>query len=345
MPLVTLLNEIQAGQALSAKACREAVEALLSTETPTNLKAAFLSAQMTRGLVVEELVAFAQEMIPRAVEIPFARSWPTGEIMDCCGTGGGGLSMLNVSTGIVFMLAAGGVPIIKHGNRGVTKKSGSADVWEALGLKIELTPAQLEDWMVELGYAFVYAPSYHPAFKAVAEVRRSLAASGQKTIFNFLGPLLNPARPAIQLVGVFQESHVPLYERALLGLGCRKAAVIYGCLAEGIPCGEVACGPHSRWSLPNTLSPENQRRFQQIQLADLMVKDAAESARRLEAIFCQEEISAASELMILNAAVAFYVYGRADSLDEGITWAHEILVSGAARRHLEKGRTLARQMK
>ena len=134
-------------------------------------------------------------------------------LLDVCGTGGDKLNLFNVSTTSVFLLAAAGVAVVKHGNRGITSKSGGADALEALGIRIDLPADEFGHCVEEVGAGFLFAPLYHPAFKAVVPVRKLLAERGQRTIFNILGPLLNPARPDYQLIGVFDENLCPVFCR------------------------------------------------------------------------------------------------------------------------------------
>ena len=149
-------------------------------------------------------------------------------LLDVCGTGGDKLNLFNVSTTSVFLLAAAGVAVVKHGNRGITSKSGGADALEALGIRIDLPADEFGHCIEEVGAGFLFAPLYHPAFKAVVPVRKLLAESGQRTIFNILGPLLNPARPDYQLIGVFDENLCPVFADILQRLGRKRAWAVHG---------------------------------------------------------------------------------------------------------------------
>jgi anthranilate phosphoribosyltransferase len=151
-----------------------------------------------------------------------------GPTLDVCGTGGDKQGFFNVSTAVMFAAAAAGACVMKHGNRSVTSKTGAADVLEELGVKIELTPDELRASLEQHGVAFIFAPAFHPAFKAVAPVRKSLAAQGQTTIFNILGPLLNPAQPDFQLVGIYNAAMLPKYAETLRALGRKRAWAVHG---------------------------------------------------------------------------------------------------------------------
>src|SRR5277367_3838561 len=164
---------------------------LLDASVGDGLKAAFLRAWAQRGETATELAACAEAFLPEALDPGLRGSWQGKPLLDCCGTGGGGLNLLNISTGVMFLLAALGIPVVKHGNRGITKKSGSADVLEALGLQIDSAPEEVPCQLEEVGCAFLFAPAYHPTFAVIAPVRRALGAEGRRTIFNLLGPMLN----------------------------------------------------------------------------------------------------------------------------------------------------------
>src|SRR5277367_4085888 len=192
-----------------------AARELLDASVADPIKAGFLRAWAQRGETAAELAACAEAFLPRALDPGLRGSWKGRPLLDCCGTGGGGLNLLNISTGLMFILTAMGIPVVKHGNRGITKRTGSADVLEAMGIKIDLAPEEVPKCLEEVGCAFLFAPAYHTAFATIAPVRRVLAGQGHRTIFNLLGPLLNPARPDARLVGVFKPKHVALYQAVL----------------------------------------------------------------------------------------------------------------------------------
>ena len=163
-----------------------------------------------------------------------------GPTLDVCGTGGDQLDLFNVSTTAMFVAAAAGAVVVKHGNRGITSKSGGADVLEALGIRIDLGPDDFRNCIEQAGVGFMFAPMYHPAFKAVAGVRKNLAARGVRTIFNLIGPLLNPARPQCQLVGVFTRELCPAFAEILQRLGRDSAWVVHGTTGDGRSVDEVS---------------------------------------------------------------------------------------------------------
>jgi anthranilate phosphoribosyltransferase len=318
-----------------------ALAALLTPGTPDDIKAGFLRAWARRGETAAELAACAEALLPRAAAPPVRGSWHGRPLLDCCGTGGGGLNLINISTGIVFILAAMGVPVVKHGNRGLTKKSGSADVLEALGIRIDLPPEKMEACLEEVGAAFLFAPAYHTSFSILAPVRRELGAEGQRTVFNLLGPLLNPARPAARLVGVFSREHGELYRAALERLGCPRFTIACGWVGpEKVSIGEVVPGATEFWHDPaarQTKGPLFTLASQAASSLDtLRVANAAESAARLQAIFSGTEKGFAHEILIVNAAVAAWTQGAASSFEEGEGRAREIIASGLAQKTLRK---------
>ncbi len=171
---------VVAGRPLTPEEISAAARDLLDTSVSDELKAGFLRDWALRGETAAELAACAEAFLPRALDPGLRGSWNGQPLLDCCGTGGGGLNLLNISTGLMFVLAAMGIPVVKHGNRGITKRSGSADVLEAMGIRIDLAPAEVPRCLETVGCAFLFAPAYHTTFAAVAPVRRSLAALGQR---------------------------------------------------------------------------------------------------------------------------------------------------------------------
>lgn len=320
------------------------VEALLDPEVSDSEKAAFLTALSRKGETSGELAAFARAILPRAIEPGLTGNLGSKALLDCCGTGGGGLNMVNVSTGIMFILAAAGVPVVKHGNRGMTKKCGSADVLEELGIQVEMEPSRVKECLRQVGIAFLYAPSFHPAFKAVGPVRKALAQNGQRTIFNLLGPLLNPVRPAVQLLGVFHPMHVKLFGEALSKLGSRRYLVVYGINAEGDPTGEVSVDGKTRMEgrvgTPHvSLEPPVPGRWD---FSEAMVESREESAAKLLAAMKGEGSEFVRELLVRNASVALWVHGRVASMNEGSSLAREMITSGAALQKLEDWREFSK---
>ena len=186
--LAALTEQLTRYESLSPLAVAEAVDALTSGTIPVERKAAFLTALARKGETTEEIAAFANELRARAIRPPLDSETGAREILDVCGTGGDRLGTFNISTTVALVCAAAGITVAKHGNRAITSQAGSADVLEALGIRTDLSPAEAARSLREHGFAFFFAPHYHPAFKHIAPARKLCAEGGQRTIFNFLGP-------------------------------------------------------------------------------------------------------------------------------------------------------------
>ena len=339
------LTLIVPGRSLMTEEISSAARELLDASVADDLKAGFLRAWTQRGETAEELAACAEAFLPQALDPGLRGSWQGKPLLDCCGTGGGGLNLLNISTGLMFILGAMGIPVVKHGNRGITKRTGSADVLEAMGIKIDLDPKEVPRCLEEVGCAFLFAPAYHTTFATIAPVRRALAAEGQRTIFNLLGPLLNPARPDARLVGVFMPEHVALYQGALELMNCPRFTVVCG-EDEGSHkmIGEVSAHGTSFFGstlrLPGGIHLTSITRTPQPpiheKLDSLLVRNPDESASRLETIFSGEEQGLDRETLLMNAAVASWTHGTAKSLEEGLDQGAEALDSGNALKVLQR---------
>ncbi|HEX8679768.1 MAG TPA: anthranilate phosphoribosyltransferase, partial [Chthoniobacterales bacterium] len=246
----------------------------------------------------------------------------------------------NVSTTIMFILAAGGAAVVKHGNRSVTSACGSADVLEALGVRLEWEPDDLRRCVEELGLGFIFARHYHPAFRALAEMRAQLARAGTRTIFNLLGPLLNPARPGRQLIGVYAPRLTTIFAEVLRQLGRERAWIVHGYAEDGSGMDDISIGGAT------TLAElENGRVISAVldcrwlgvcegALADLRGGKALENARTLEAVLSGQERAAKRNLTIVNAAAGFVVAGLASDMRDGIALAAEQIDSGRALQKL-----------
>lgn len=331
-----LVAILQFGTDLRDKQVDHAVNVLLSEDETDGEKAEFLKILHKKGESAAELAAFAKALLKHAVNPEIDPAKVPGPLLDVCGTGGDKLDIFNVSTTNMFVLAAGGACVVKHGNRAITSKCGGADVLEELGVKIELQPEQLRACLEQHGCGFIFAPTYHPAFKILAPVRKSLALQGFTTIFNLLGPLLNPARPAHQLVGVFSEDHVPRYATALSALGRKHAWVVNGNGMDEISLSgpttvcEVKDGVAKNFTLdPSTLG------LQTCAVEDLHGGDKVRNAQILTAILDGSERGPKRDIVVLNAAAGFVVSGLAADITAGIGKAVEIIDSGKALAKLK----------
>lgn len=336
--LASLLLPLARGEELPLARIDAAVAALTDETVPDTAKADFLRALRAKGETAAEIAGFAFALLGRAVDPEIDPTRLPGPLLDVCGTGGDRLGLFNVSTTAAFLLAAGGVCVVKHGNRAVTSKSGGADVLAALGVPLDLPPAGLRRSLETTGFGFLFAPRYHPAFKAVGPARRRLAAEGSGTIFNLLGPLLNPARPDHQLVGIFSPDLTATYAEVLQRLGRRCAWVVHG--AGGMD--ELSTLGETRVSrfrgngsiMGETLTPEAAGLPRLADPAVLVGGDAGENARTLVGILAGEITDARLDLVLLNAAAGFVVTGLVENLVAGVERAHRTLADGGAMRVL-----------
>jgi anthranilate phosphoribosyltransferase len=330
-----LTDRLRDGCDLSAAEIDTAVAALVEPEVADSVKADFLKALRQKGETAAEIASFARALLARAVDPRIDPARVPGPMLDVCGTGGDRLELFNVSTACMFVLAAGGVCVVKHGNRAITSKCGGADVLEELGVKIDLRPDGLARCVESHGLGFIFAPAYHPAFAAIVPVRKALAAEGIPTVFNLLGPLLNPARPAHQLVGIFSPLLLPKYAEALAALGRARAWAVHGSgmdelsLAGPSEVREVRAGVIREMTIDAA-----EFGFARCELAELRGGDRAENARILIAILEGADCGPKRDIVLLNAAAGFVVAGIAADLADGLARAREAIDSGAARRKL-----------
>jgi len=330
----SLLKRLVEGQSLSADASLRAFAAIMAGEVSETRMGAFLTALALREPTVAEIAGAARAMraAMRTVEAP-------SDAIDLCGTGGDGHGTLNVSTAASFIVSACGVPVAKHGNRNMSSKSGAADVLEALGVRIDLSPQQAGACLAESGLCFLFAPFYHPAMKHVAPVRKDL---GFRTVFNLLGPLCNPARVRRQLLGVFAERWVEPLAGVLAELGTEHAWVVHGrdgmdelTITGASTVVEVAGGNTRRFEF----EPE-QLGLARASLDSVKGGDAAYNARELEQLLEGRGNIAYRDIVILNSAAALMVSGRVQGIEEGGRLARHALRSGTARAKLEQLRSV-----
>jgi anthranilate phosphoribosyltransferase len=345
--LKPLTAQLSAAQPLDDDQIRQAVGALTDEAVSVEGKADFLTALASKGETTGEIAAFARELRALSVLPPLDEETRSSEILDVCGTGGDKMSTFNISTTVAIVAAAGGATVAKHGNRAITSQSGSADVLEALGIRIDLPPEEAACSLRERGFAFFFAPKYHPAFKHIAPARKLCAERGQRTIFNFLGPLLNPARPSAQLVGVPRPQLCEPIARVLQSLGVRRGLVVSGrvprdgageaWLDEFSTLGEnsVAEFYQDRGFATSTLDLENFP-LQRASLADLAGDDRETNAQIVRAILAGTERGPKRDAVLLNSAAALFVAGRTRSFTEGWDVAAELLDSGAAQKKLKE---------
>jgi anthranilate phosphoribosyltransferase len=288
-----------------------------------------LSALRMKEESVTELAGFATAM--RAHAVPITPQVP-GTLVDTCGTGGDGSSTFNISTTSAFVAAGAGVPVVKHGNRSVSSRCGSADVLEALGVQVHLNPEMSCRMLARHGIAFLFAPQYHPAMHHVMGTRREL---GIRTVFNILGPLTNPAGAQAQLIGVYHPALTEKLVRVLDILGVRRAMVVYGAgLDEITTHGHTRVSELSDRGMYTYLIRCEQFGIARSSLDDLKGGDAVQNAHILHQVLSGKE-GAARDVVLLNAGAAIYLGERAPDLEEGVALARDSIDSGRAYRTLE----------
>ena len=338
--LPDLTQLCRANRELTAPQVWQASEDLLDDAVDEAEKLDFLRALTDKGETARELLAFTNAFLPKALEPGISGTWQGKPLLDCCGTGGGGLNVVNISTTMMFVLAAGGVPVVKHGNVGITKISGSSDVLGVLGIPTTLTPEQNKTVFTASNLGFFHAPLYHPAFKNIAPLRKKLAAESRRSVFNLLGPLINPARPDAQMIGLFKKEYVNLFGEVLELLGRKHHLAIYSEAEDGTPIGEYSIlGPNTIHTSLKFDIPDRPR-HDLGGYRSLIISGREESASRILALLRGKEEGLFKEIIIYNSALGFVVAEIAKSWDEGLALAREIIESGRALQKLEQWRKL-----
>jgi anthranilate phosphoribosyltransferase len=313
---------------LSSDESGEIMREVMSGKATCSQTAAFLTALHMKGEAVEELIAFASVMREHSSLIhPHVQS----RLIDTCGTGGDKIKTFNVSTAAAFVIAGAGIAVAKHGNRAVTSKSGSADVLEQLGVKLDLQPKQVESIIERVGVGFMFAPSFHPAMKYAADTRREI---GFRTVFNLLGPLTNPASANAQLLGVYDRKLTVPMAYALERLGCIEAMVVHGIdgLDEISTVGKTAVAHLKNGEVKELEFSPRDFGVKEARVADLKLTAAEDCTQTLFRILsgslsiCDPKV----EFVLVNAAAGIVVGGAADDFESGMKLATESIRSGAA---------------
>ncbi|MEO8428554.1 MAG: anthranilate phosphoribosyltransferase [Verrucomicrobiota bacterium] len=359
--LRSLTEQLSQPGSLSNEQVGLAVAELINENVLAEVKADFLTALARKGETIEEIAAFARELRARSIQPVLDAETRSREIVDVCGTGGDRLNTFNISTTVALIVASGGVTVAKHGNRAITSQAGSADVLEALGVRIDLTPDEAARSLQKHGFAFFFAPNYHPAFRYLGPARKLCAGRGQRTIFNFLGPLLNPARPTAQLVGVPRPQLCEPIARVLQSLGVRRGMVVSGrvepetdnpmtagsetgvFLDELSTLGQntIAEFYQDRGFTTSVLAPGNFP-LQPVVLGDLAGSDRTANAEIVIQLLKGRERGPKRDATLLNAGAALFVAGMVKSVSEGWNLAAELIDSGKALAKLE---SLSRSLK
>lgn len=338
MDIKALISLVAEGKHLSEAQAETAMTLMMNGDATPAQVAAFLMALRIKGETVEEITGCARIMRSRALQVTHAQPL----VVDTCGTGGDKSNTFNISTTSAFVVAGAGVPVAKHGNRAASSLTGSADVLEALGINLTLTPAQVGQCIDEVGIGFMFAPVLHTSMKHVAPVRREI---GMRTIFNVLGPLTNPASAQAQVMGVFSASLTEPLARVLGNLGLRHALVVHG--LDGVD--EISIsGPtvisemedgfvHTYRILPEDVGIARAPR-------DYIRGGTKEENARITESILDGETGPRRDVVLLNAAAALLAAGAVRSLREGVVVAGQSIDSGSARRALDGLRNLSQSL-
>jgi anthranilate phosphoribosyltransferase len=337
-----LLQQLIDGQSLTRPQAAELMQGWLSEAVPPELSGAILTALNFKGVSAEELTGMAEVLQSQSLgsgenSTPLPTTQSQFPIIDTCGTGGDGSSTFNISTAVAFVVAAYGVPVAKHGNRSASSLTGSADVLEALGVHLSTPSEKIKAALQEVGITFLFAPGWHPALKAVAQLRRNLRI---RTVFNLLGPLVNPLRPTGQVVGLFTPKLLETVAQALHNLGKQNAIVLHG--RERID--EASLGDLTDLAVLSdgkvqltTINPQEVG-VTPISIDALKGGDVQENAEILKAVLQGKGTTAQQDVVALNASLALQVAGAIPLLDhtQGVSVAKEILKSGSSWEKLEQ---------
>ncbi|AAU91317.1 anthranilate phosphoribosyltransferase [Methylococcus capsulatus] len=337
MEIPEVLETLLAGKDLSPSAMRETMRKIMSGgATPAQI-GAFLIALRCKGETVEEVAAAAQVLREMATKVPVSAP----HLLDTCGTGGDASKTFNISTTAAFVVAAAGGRVAKHGSRSVSGRSGSADVLEAAGINIELTPDQVKTCIETLGVGFLFAQRHHGAMKYAIGPRREL---GVRTLFNLLGPLTNPAGAPNQLVGVYTDPWVEGLARVLQQLGSSHVLVVHA--EDGLDEISIAAPTHvaelKNGLITNYYVRPEQFGFRRAALSELAIDTVAASLKMMRGVL-DNVPGPARDIVALNAGAAIYAADLTDSLEAGIRRAEAVIADGSARAKLEALAALSRQ--
>ncbi|MEA5553995.1 anthranilate phosphoribosyltransferase [Anabaena cylindrica UHCC 0172] len=329
-----LLQQLLDRQSLSRTQAAGLMQGWINETIPPELSGAILTALHFKGVSAEELTGMA-EVLKSLSAVPSTQQSVFGTLIDTCGTGGDGASTFNISTAVAFVAAAAGVPVAKHGSRSASSLTGSADVLEALGVNLNATSDKVQAAVQEVGITFLFAPGWHPALKAVAPLRRSLKV---RTVFNLLGPLVNPLRPTGQVIGVFDSQLIETIAQALNQLGTQQAIVLHG--REKLD--EAGLGDITDLAVLSdgevhltTVNPQ-EIGISPAPIAALKGGDVQENAKILQDVLQGKGTQAQQDAVALNASLALQVAGAVPLLNhaQGVSLAREILQSGSPWKKL-----------
>jgi anthranilate phosphoribosyltransferase len=328
-PVANPLPRLLAGEDLATEDSEHLFERLVLGRLEPAEIAGMLIALRMKGETAEEMIGAARGLF--AAALPFDR--PDYLFADCCGTGGDGSGLINVSTAVAFVAAACGLPVAKHGNRSVSSRCGSADVLEALGARIDVDPGTARKLLDETGFCFLFAPGYHPGMKHAALVRRQLQV---RTVMNLLGPCINPARPPVQLLGVADPKMLHRIARTLDAMGVEEALVVHGSgLDEVALHDETQAIRLSGGEISELVITPDDAGIERAPLGVVTGGDVEENAARFRALLHGQGNRAEQDITIINAAALLLTAGKARSLRDGADLARQALQSGRAGKLLD----------
>ncbi|MHB8127080.1 MAG: anthranilate phosphoribosyltransferase [Desulfitobacteriaceae bacterium] len=328
--IVEAINKVIKGEDLDFDTAKAVMGEMMDGTATHAQMGAFLAALRMKGESIDEITGSALAMREKAIHLKSVQ-----DVMDIVGTGGDEVGTFNISTTTAFVVAAGGVPVAKHGNRSVSSKSGAADVLEKLGIKIAITAEHSQKILDEINLCFMFAQTYHSSMKNVGPVRKEM---GIRTIFNILGPLANPAGANLQLMGVYDEKLVEPLAKVLSNLGVKRGMVVHGCdgLDEATLTTRTKVCEIKKGDLNSYYLDPEELGLKYCTLAELIGGDAEENAKITRNILNGSEQGAKRDIVVLNAALCLYLAGKVTSIKSAIPLAKDLINSGAAIKKLEE---------
>jgi anthranilate phosphoribosyltransferase len=333
-----LTSSLASGKSLSPGEIRAAASALAAETPPDDVKAEFLSALSSKGETSAELAGFARAFRELARD-PGLSEWEP-KAVDIVGTGGDHAGGFNVSSLVTLVVASAGVPVMKHGNRGITSKCGSADLFAALGVDLDASPEQLGKAMSTLGFVFFFAPNWHPSFRRVGPVRKLLAAKGERSIFNVLGPLLNPGRPAHVLLGAATPALVEKLADALEELGIRAGLAVHGIISPGKGIDELTSATRNMVRGAGRLRSVREEwaadafGLRLAPFTDIVGGDVETNVAIATSLAAGGGPAGLADTIALNSAAALWVAGARPDIKGSIAEARDLLLGGAVQRKM-----------
>lgn len=326
-----VIRHVAGGKNLTLEQAAVAMEGIMTGQWSNAQIGAYLTALHMKGETKDEIVGSAYVMREKAFHLEVKRR----PLLDIVGSGGDGLRTINVSSLAGLIVAAGGVGVAKHGNRAMTGQCGAADVLEGLGLAIDISPADAMRGIDENGFAFLFAPHFHQSMKYAVAPRKEI---GIPSIFNHLGPLTNPARTELNLLGVNQRRNTHRFTEVLMGLGCHHSMVVHGHdgMDEITITGETYVVEQRDGQVKEYVITPEEFGIPRVPIGLLVMPDKATAIRNAQALLQAEAPKPQEDLVVLNAAAGLYLGGKVNGLKQGVSMAREILHSGAAHKLAEK---------